>query len=92
MTVTIFSTHAFEKATLTAALGDAFELRLLAPPLNADTAALAAGSEAVCLFVNDDASAPVLRKLAELGVRYIVLRSAGYNNVDLEVAKALGMR
>ncbi|TCZ72279.1 2-hydroxyacid dehydrogenase [Flaviaesturariibacter aridisoli] len=92
MTVAIFSTHAFEKETLRKALAPAHELRLLAPALTADTAALAAGSEAVCLFVNDDASAPVLKQLAALGVRYLVLRSAGFNNVDLEIAKACGLR
>ncbi|RYY65775.1 MAG: 2-hydroxyacid dehydrogenase [Chitinophagaceae bacterium] len=92
MTVALFSTHAFEKETLRKALAPAHELRLLAPALSADTAALAAGAEAVCLFVNDDASAPVLKQLAALGVRYLVLRSAGFNNVDLETAKALGLR
>lgn len=92
MTVTIFSSHAFEKATLSAALGDAHHLHFLTPCLSADTVPLAAGSEAVCLFVNDDASAPVLEKLAALGVRFVVLRSAGFNNVDRHAAQRLGLR
>ncbi|RYZ21615.1 MAG: 2-hydroxyacid dehydrogenase [Chitinophagaceae bacterium] len=92
MTVTVFSTHAFEKQTLTAALSGAHELRLLAPALSSDTAPLAAGSEAACIFVNDDASAPVLELLATQGLKYLVLRSAGFNNVDLETAKRLGIR
>ena len=51
--------------------------------LSADTASLARGFDGVCIFVNDTASAPVIDKLAELGVRFIALRCAGYNNVDV---------
>ncbi|RYY38588.1 MAG: 2-hydroxyacid dehydrogenase [Chitinophagaceae bacterium] len=92
MIVTVFSTHAFEKKTLRAAMAEAHELRFRTPGLSIDTATLAAGSEAVCIFVNDDASAPVLQELKRAGVRFLVLRSAGFNNVDVEVAKALGIR
>jgi D-lactate dehydrogenase len=55
------------------------------------TAAVAAGAGAVCAFVNDDLSAPVLERLAEGGVRLVALRSAGFNNVDLSAAAALGL-
>jgi D-lactate dehydrogenase len=92
MNVTVFSTHAFEKETLRTALAGGHTLHLLAPCLGVETAPLAAGSEVVCIFVNDDASAPVLEKLAELGLRFLLLRSAGFNNVDLEAAKRLGIR
>lgn len=51
--------------------------------LSPATASLAAGCEAVCVFVNDDVSAEVIDRLYELGVRLIALRCAGYNNVDL---------
>jgi D-lactate dehydrogenase len=46
---------------------------------------------AVALFTADDASAPVLQKLKEVGVRYVALRSAGYDHVDLVAASQLGM-
>ncbi|KAL4879439.1 hypothetical protein BJY04DRAFT_96126 [Aspergillus karnatakaensis] len=59
-------------------------------PLNLDTAPLATNHTAVCAFVNDDLSAPVLRQLHALGVRAILLRCAGFNNVDLKVAEELG--
>ena len=59
--------------------------------LNADTAHLAEGSNAVCIFVNDVADAKTLRKLKENGVNIVALRCAGYNNVDLEAAKNLGL-
>jgi len=55
------------------------------------TAPLAAGAEAVCIFVNDIADAEVIAILADLGVRHIVLRCAGFNNVDLEAASRFGL-
>jgi len=52
----------------------------------AETAELANGCEAVCIFVNDKADAPCLEVLARGGVKYLLLRSAGFNHVDLKVA------
>ncbi len=54
--------------------------------LNVDTAALADGSDAVCVFVNDDVNAEVIEKLSACGVKVVALRSAGYNNVDVKAA------
>ncbi len=51
--------------------------------LNINTVALAAGCDAVCVFVNDVLDAPVIDRLYEQGVKLIALRCAGYNNVDL---------
>ncbi len=51
--------------------------------LDADTAALAQGADAVCIFVNDTADAAVLDRLTDLGVKAVALRCAGYNNVDI---------
>ena len=60
--------------------------------LNADTAVLAKGSEAVCLFVNDQGNAQTFETFRELGVKLIVLRSAGFNNIDIEAARRLQLR
>ena len=54
--------------------------------LNEDTVELAAGADAVCVFVNDTVTAAVIDRLAELGVRAIALRCAGFNNVDMKHA------
>ena len=62
------------------------QFRFLETKLNEDTAALAAGCDAVCVFVNDDVNAAVIDKLYEHGVKLIALRSAGYNNVDVRTA------
>ena len=59
--------------------------------LSEKTATFAAGFDAVCLFVNDDASAEVLRTLSLLGVRMIAMRCAGFDRVDTKAAKAFGM-
>ena len=60
--------------------------------LNAESAALAAGCAAVCLFVNDEGDEPVLRALAAQGVRTVLMRCAGFDKIDLNVAAELGMR
>jgi D-lactate dehydrogenase len=50
-----------------------------------------AGTEAICAFVNDQLGAQVLGELASKGVRILALRCAGFNNVDLKAAEALGL-
>lgn len=52
--------------------------------LSEDTVSLAAGFDAVCVFVNDIVNAKVVEKLHTLGVKAILLRCAGFNNVDLK--------
>lgn len=97
--LSIFNAHPYDKEFITAARearkssssAASFDIVFHDFPLSSDTAALAVGSTAVCAFVNDDLSAPVLEALYEVGVRAILLRCAGYNNVDLEKAQALRM-
>ena len=67
------------------------EIDYLDADINVRTAALAKGYAAVCAFVSSDLSAPVLEVLHEEGVGLILLRCAGFNNVDLEKAKELGL-
>ncbi len=62
------------------------EFKFFETKLNADTAQLARGAEAVCVFVNDEVNAGVIDKLYECGVKLIALRCAGYNNVDVKYA------
>src|SRR5205085_387050 len=57
--------------------------------LSAETALTAQGAQAVCIFVNDHADRACLEVLARAGVRLLALRCAGFNNVDLDAAKAL---
>ena len=92
MKVTVFSTLAFERPFLEQANGGRHELLFLEASLNAITVALAQGSEAVCVFAPDDVSAPILAQLHAHGVRYVVVRAAGTDNVDLPAAHHLGLR
>ena len=59
--------------------------------LTTDSASTARGATAVCVFVNDRVDRACLALLAEAGVKLVTLRCAGYNNVDLEAAKAFGI-
>lgn len=59
--------------------------------LSVQTVSLAQGSDAVCVFVNDRLDAAVLEALAGLDVRAVFLRCAGFNNVDVDAARRLGL-
>jgi D-lactate dehydrogenase len=92
MNVFVYSFHAFEQLHFERNEAANNQLFFSDQALSAETASLSAGSDAVSLFTSDNASAPVLELLHQNGVRFIALRSAGYNHVDLEKAKELGIR
>jgi D-lactate dehydrogenase len=92
MNVAVYSTHPFEKPYLIASNQDKHELLFIDNRLTDKSAVFASDCEAICLFTGDDASAPVLQQLHQQGIKYIALRSAGFNHVDLEMAKQLGLR
>jgi len=60
--------------------------------LTAQTASLAVGSTAVCAFVNDHLDRAVMETLYDGGTKYIAMRCAGFNNVDLVAAKEIGLK
>ncbi|MDD6136468.1 MAG: 2-hydroxyacid dehydrogenase [Lachnospiraceae bacterium] len=64
-----------------------FDILFLEEKLNNKTAVFAKGCDAVCIFVNDNADADTLKTLKQAGVRAVLLRCAGFNNVDLKYAK-----
>lgn len=63
------------------------EIKYFESNLNIDTVSLAAGFDAVCVFVNDIINAEVVQKLYDLGVKAIALRCAGFNNVDIKACQ-----
>ena len=92
MRVDVFSSKPHDRSFLSlAAKGQVLELHFHEARLNTGTARLAEGAEAVCAFVNDDLGAGVIAELAALGVRLIALRSAGFNHVDFDAARAAGI-
>jgi D-lactate dehydrogenase len=82
----------FERPYLEDANLKEHDLVMINEPLTVDTAALAKDCDAVCIFTADDASASVLRILAHQGVKYIAVRAAGYDNVDMSVAAQLNIK
>ena len=67
------------------------EVEYLKTGLAARTASLAKGYDAVCAFVNSDVGTKTVEALHEAGIKLILMRCAGFNNVDLERAKGYGM-
>ncbi|ACC81074.1 2-hydroxyacid dehydrogenase [Nostoc punctiforme] len=92
MKVAVFSTKVYDRQFLSTVNSPTqHELVFFEPRLNRDTAILAAGFPAVCVFVHDQVDAPTLKLLASRGTRLVVLRCAGFNNVDLQAAADLGI-
>ena len=92
MRIAVFSTKAYDRHYLEAAnqtLGH--ELTFFESKLNQDTVPLAQGFPCVCVFVNDQVDAHVLLQLKQGGTELIALRSAGFNHVDLKIARQLGI-
>ena len=90
MKVAVFSARPWDETSLEAA-NTGHDLEFFEARLDRRTTSLAEGAEAVCLFVNDVADAEVIERLCDLGIRFIALRSAGFNHVDLAAAGACGM-
>lgn len=64
-----------------------FEIHFIEANCNKDTISLAKGYDAICIFVNDYVDASMIEELYEMKVKAILLRSAGFNNVDLKAAE-----
>lgn len=88
----IFSSMKLEQHGVDVTPSSPIEFTFFTHPLNAQTAITCKGFDAVCVFVNDDLSAPTLEVLANLNVKHVALRCAGFNNVDIQAAKKLGIQ
>lgn len=82
-----YDTTYFEQANA----GFGFELKYFESRLTCDTLPLVAGLDAVCVFVNDAVDRCVLERLKEQAVGIVLLRCAGFNNVDIAAARELGV-
>ena len=63
-----------------------FEIKYFKARLREETLELTNGFDAVCAFVNDEITEPVLKHLKDHGIELIAMRCAGYNNIDLKAA------
>ncbi len=93
MKVAFFSSKSYDKISFEKlATNFSHELSFFEVNLDQNTAALASGFDAICTFVNDHLDKHILEKIKALNVRFVVLRCAGYNQVDLQAAAELGLR
>ncbi|MED5510644.1 MAG: 2-hydroxyacid dehydrogenase [Pseudomonadota bacterium] len=92
MQIAVFSAKPYDQAFLLRAATAEVEFQCFELQLNPSTAVMAQGAVVVSAFVNDDLGRETLSLLAEGGTRLIALRCAGYNQVDLAAAAALGIR
>lgn len=93
MRVAVFSTKPYDRQFLApAAVAEHHELEWFEPRLTPATCPLARGFPAVCTFVNDTLDAAVLSALAAGGTKFVALRCAGFNQVDLAAAAKVGIQ
>jgi D-lactate dehydrogenase len=92
MNVALFSTKPYDRRFFTAANEKhGHRVEFLEPRLDGTTARLARDFEAVCAFVNDTVDAAAIEMMTSRGTRFLALRCAGYNQVDLEAAERCGL-
>lgn len=86
MKAVAYSVKPFEKEYLAKANQKKHDITLISNPLSVETAAYAAGKDAVIISEQDDVSAAVIEKLAALNIRFIVTRSKESGHFDKEAA------
>jgi D-lactate dehydrogenase len=90
--IALYSAKPYDRRSFDAADGgDDVHVEYHDARLDEHTIGYANGAEVVCVFVNDEVSAPVLEALAAGGTTCVALRCAGFNNVDLGAAERLGI-
>jgi len=91
MKTAVFSTKVYDKDYMEKANAGRHELVFFESTLRPSTVRLAEGFDSVCAFVNDNLSKEVIEGLAKLGIKLIVLRCAGFNNIDIETTSKNGI-
>lgn len=93
MKILFYDAKPYDEDSFNQALSDynGISIDYLEADINMRTVTLAKGYDAVCLFVSSQTSAEIIAELAKRGIRLILLRCAGFNNVDLKAAKQSGI-
>lgn len=91
MKIAVFSACTYDEEFLEK-YNTGHELVFFKQALDFDNVSLTKNYDALCLFVNDQADGQILAALAEYGVKLILLRCAGFNNVDLEAAEEFDIK
>lgn len=93
MKVLMYSTRSYDKISFRKELGNYsnIEIKFTESQLNLTTVEMAKGFDAICIFVNDHCTTEVVAKLHEFGVKKILCRCVGTNNVDVNEAVHRGL-
>ena len=94
MRILFFDTKSYDKDSFQKQVPNYPEIEIdyLKTDLAPKTAPLAKGYDAVCAFVSSDVGSETMDALHEAGVKLILMRCAGFNNVDLEKAEEYGIQ
>ena len=94
MRILFYDTKSYDKNSFEKALPNypGIEIEYLKTDLDPRTAPLAKGFDAVCAFVSSDVGVDTLTILHKKGVKLVLMRCAGFNNVDLDTARKLKIR
>ncbi|OCX53891.1 hypothetical protein BEL04_06290 [Mucilaginibacter sp. PPCGB 2223] len=92
MKAVAYSVKAYEKEYLARANRKKHDITLISNPLSVETVAYAKGKDAVIVFTDDDVWAPVIEKLALMGIRFIVTRTAETDHIDRNAALRFGIK
>lgn len=94
MKILFYSTRSYDKISFRK-LKEQYakiEITFIESSLNEKTVELATNYDGICIFVNDNCSTNIVKRLAELNIKIICLRCAGFNNVDYKTANKLGIK
>lgn len=92
MKIAFYSSQSYDIKSFTKFKPDNFELSFFANQLTTQTVKLCENHDAVCVFVNDQLGKKCLEHLKAQNIKCVLLRCAGFNNVDLEAASNLGIK
>ena len=94
MKILFYDTKSYDKESFDKKIGEYPELQIdyLKSELVPGTAALAKGYDAICAFVSSNVGTKTVEILHECGVKLILMRCAGFNNVDIDKAHELGIK
>ncbi len=94
MRILFYDTKNYDRVSFEQQLSNfpGIEIEYVKGDLAPKSAVMAKGYDAVCAFVSSDVGDETLKVLHENGVHLVLMRCAGFNNVDLEAAKRLGIK
>lgn len=94
MKILFYDTKSYDRESFDAIVKDFPEISIeyTKSDLDPRTAALAEGFDAVCAFVSSDIGTQTMEILHDKKIRLLLMRCAGFNNVDLDTAKKYGIR